>query len=153
MINKKLLATLKIIDKKLRRKKVKWVLIGSVSLALQGIKIKAKDIDILTNKKGAFKINKLLKEYEVKPVKISRSKIFGTEYFGKFKIKDVKVEVMGKLKKKLPSQKIIKISKMNLPVSSLKEELKAYKSLKRRKDINKIEKIMQVLEGKGAIKL
>jgi len=153
MINKKLLATLKIIDKKLRRKKVKWVLIGSVSLALQGMKIKAKDIDILTNKKGAFKINELLKEYEVKPVKISRSKIFGTEYFGKFKIKDVKVEVMGKLKKKFPSQKIIKIGKMNLPVSSLKEELKAYKNLKRRKDINKIEKIMQVLEGKGAIKL
>ena len=140
MINKKLLATLKIIDKKLRRKKVKWVLIGSVSLALQGIKIKAKDIDILTNKKGAFKINKLLKEYEVKPVKISRSKIFGTEYFGTFKIKGVKVEVMGKLKKKLPSQKIVKIGGISLPVSSLKEELKAYKSLKKEKILTKLKK-------------
>jgi hypothetical protein len=85
----------------------------------------------------------LLKEYEVRPVKISRSKIFGTECLGKFKIKGVKVEVMGKLKKRLPSQKIIKIGEMNLPVSSLKEELKAYDSLKRRKDIDKIKKIMQ----------
>ena len=140
MINKKFLTALKIISKKLRKKKVKWVLIGSASLALQGIKIKAKDIDILTDKSGAFKINELLKEYEVRPVKISRSKIFGTKCLGKFKIKGVKVEVMGKLKKRLPSQKIIKIGEMNLPVSSLKEELKACKSLKRRKDINKIKK-------------
>jgi predicted nucleotidyltransferase len=148
MINKKFLTALKIISKKLRRKKVKWVLIGSASLALQGIKIKAKDIDILTDKSGAFKINELLKEYEVRPVKI-----FGTECLGKFKIKGVKVEVMGKLKKRLPSQKIIKIGEMKLPVSSLKEELKAYDSLKRRKDINKIKKIMQVLEDESAIKL
>ena len=131
----------------MKRKKIKWILIGSISLALQGIKIKAKDIDILTNKSGAFKINRLLKEYEIKPVKFLYSKIFGTEYFGKFRIKGVRVEVMGKTKEKLPSPKIIKISGMNLPVSSLEEELKFYKALKRRKDIDKIKKIIQFLES------
>jgi hypothetical protein len=141
MISNKLLIALKTIQKKIKNEKIKWALIGSTNLALQGIKIKPKDIDILTDKKGAFEINKLLKEYEVKPVRFSNSKLFGPQYFGEFKIRGIKVEVMGKLKKKKLVTKIVKINGIGLPVVSLKEELKAYEVLKREKDFNKIKKI------------
>lgn len=60
MINQKIIEALKIINQKLKNRRIKWVLVGSVSLALQGVKISPKDIDILTNKKDVFKINKLL---------------------------------------------------------------------------------------------
>jgi len=141
MISNKLLIALKTIHEKLKDEKINWVLIGSTNLALQGIKIKPKDIDILTDKKGAFEINKLLKEYEVKPVRFSNSKLFGPQYFGEFKIRGIKVEVMGKLKKKKLVTKIVKIDGMSLPVVSLEEEFKAYEALGREKDFNKIKKI------------
>jgi len=63
MVEQKTVETLKVIYEKLKRQEVKWVLTGSTNLALQGLKIKPKDIDILTDKEDAFKINKLLKEY------------------------------------------------------------------------------------------
>jgi predicted nucleotidyltransferase len=148
MISNKLLIALKTIQEKIKNEKIKWALIGSTNLALQGIKIKPKDIDILTDKKGAFEINKLLKEYEVKSVRFSNSKLFGPQYFGEFKIGGIKVEVMGKLKKKKLVTKIVEIDGMNLPVVSLKEELKAYETLRREKDFNKIKKIKNFLKRK-----
>jgi hypothetical protein len=100
MIGKPFIKVLKIIFKKLRGKKVNWVLIGSSSLALEGMKIKPKDIDILTTKKGAFEFNKVFKKWEIESVKFKESKFFRS-YFGEFKIEGVRVEVMGKLERKI----------------------------------------------------
>jgi hypothetical protein len=141
MISKKFLFALKTIHEKLKDKKLDWALMGSTNLALQGIKIKPKDVDILTDKKGAFEINKLLKEYEVKPVRFSHFKLFGPEYFGEFKIGDIRVEVIGRMKKKRFLNKIVKIDGMSLPLVPLEEELKAYEALRREKDFSKIKKI------------
>jgi predicted nucleotidyltransferase len=151
MISKKLLIALRTIHEKLKDKKIKWALIGSTNLALQGIKIRPKDIDILTDKNGALEINRLLKEYELKPVRLSHFKLFGSQYFGEFKIEDIKIEVIGRLKKKKLLTKIVEIDGMNLPVVSLKEELKAYETLRREKDFNKIKKIKNFLKGKSKI--
>jgi len=160
MVEQKIIKVLKIIYQKLKNQKIKWVLVGSTSLALQGVKIKPKDIDILTNKEGALKINELFKEYEVKPVKFGRLKIGGRElfesYLGKFKIKGVKVEIMGNLKeklgrkwiylhKRLKSPKIVKIEGMKIPVSPLEEQLKSYSRLGRKKDAFRVKQIKKAL--------
>lgn len=144
MISRNIIKTLKIIDKKLKGQKIKWVLVGSTSLALQGVKIKPKDIDILTNKEGVFKINKLFKKYEVKPTKFGRSEFFES-YIGEFKLKGIKVEVMGNLKekvdkkwiplsKRLVSPKVIEVEGVRIPVSPLFEQLKSYERVGRKKD-------------------
>ncbi len=143
------------------RKKIRWVLVGSASLALQGVKIKPKDIDILTDKKGAFKIGKLFEEYRVRiiPVKLSHSKLFKS-YFGKFKFKDVKFEVMGDLKERignkwvscsarLKSPKIVKFNGMKVPVSSLPEQLRSYSKLGRKKDVIRVKKIKEAIKRYG----
>jgi SAM-dependent methyltransferase len=163
MTRQKIVAVLKIINRKLKNQKIKWVLVGSTSLALQGVKIKPKDIDILTDKEGAFRVNKLFKNYEVKPVEFGRLKIGGKElfesYLGKFKIKGVKVEIMGNLKEKLgrkwiylhkglKSPKIIEFQGMRLPVSPLKEQLKSYSRLGRKKDFIRVKKIKKALSIK-----
>lgn len=148
MLKPKIIEVLKIIYQKLKNQKIKWVLVGSTSLALQGVKIKPKDIDILTEKEGAFRVNKLFKNYEVKPVEFGRLKIGRRElfesYLGKFKIKGVKVEIMRNLKeklgrkwvylhKRLKSPKIVKIKGMKIPVSPLEEQLRSYQQLGRKK--------------------
>jgi len=73
---KKIIKVLKIILGKLKNKKIKWVVVGSTSLALQRVKISPKDIDILTDKEGAFKINEIFKNYQAKPVRFSQRKFF-----------------------------------------------------------------------------
>jgi len=161
MLNLKIIKVLKIIKQKLKEKKIRWVLAGSVSLALQGVKIKPRDIDIISDKEGAFRFNELFKKYEVKPVKFGCLKIGGKElfesYLGKFKIKGVKVEVMGNLKeklgrkwvylhKRLKSPKIVEFQGMSLPVSPLKEQLKSYSNLKRKKDSIRVKKIKEVVK-------
>jgi len=131
-----------VISNKLRGQNVKWVVVGSASLALQGLKVTPNDLDILTNKKGAHAMNKLLKEYEVKPVSFGRSTLFES-HFGKFKVGEMRVEVMGNLKLKLGgtwrsythrlrSPAIIAVDGMKIPVSSLRSQFRSTKLLHRR---------------------
>jgi hypothetical protein len=158
MVPKRIQKALEIIYSKLKDKKIKWILAGSLSLALQGVKIRPKDIDIITDKKGALLMNKLLKEYEVKPVKFQRSELFES-YFGKFKIDEVKIEIMGNLKekrgkrwvsfsKRLKSPDFVKIGEIKLPVSPLIDQLKSYEKSGRKKDLIKAKKIKEVLKMK-----
>jgi len=169
MIKQSIIEALKVISQKFKNRKIKWVLVGSVSLALQRVKISPKDIDILADKDSAFKMNKILKEYEVKPVKFGRLKIKGREffksYFGEFKINGVKVEIMGNLKeksgkkwlslsKRLSSPKIIEIQQgVKLPVSPLEDQLKSYSRLGRKKDLIRVQKIKEALKRQNISKL
>jgi len=155
MIDFKIIKALKLIESKLRGSGVRWVLAGSVSLVLQGVDVKPNDIDILTDEKGAFEINRILKDYEVKPVRFCRSKIFQS-YLGEFEIEGVKVEVMGGLKEfvkgewrslsqRLSTSRIIEIEGIRLPVSQLEDQLRSYQVLGRRKDSSKVRKIEEAL--------
>jgi len=145
-MKKNIINALEIINKKLKNKKIKWIIGGSTSLYLQGINIKkTSDIDIATDKEGAFKINEIFKEHEIKPVKFSKNKIISS-YRGKFKIKNIEVDIMGELKKKignkwvnisrrrLKSPKFVKIRNIRIPVTPLEQHLASYKGLRRKKD-------------------
>lgn len=154
MLDRKFIDVLKILNSKL--KKQKWVIVGSTNLALQGIKIRPKDIDIVTTKRSAFQINKLLKIYEIQPVKrkiwkVGKRKFF--EYIGEFRIKGIHVEIIAgrreinKKPKKLPKIKFISLGKIRLPCAKLEEELKVYSELKREKDLKKIKKIKEMLKS------
>jgi len=136
MIRKEIADVLKFITKKFQDYGIYWVIVGSVSLALQGLDLKPNDIDILTNKKDALKMNKLLEDYVMQPVKWSKNEEFDS-YFGKFLINSVKVEIMGdlkikmggewiSLKNRLRSPKFIKSEGISLPVSPIKEQLEYY---------------------------
>jgi len=159
----KLLKVVEKIGKLLERKKIKWAIVGSTSLALKGIEIGPKDIDILTTKEGVYKISSLLKEYEAKPVKFSESKIFSS-HFGRFLIDGIKVEVMGDLKAKVEGKwvsltdrlkrlKYVKVGNARIPVPSLEDQLEVYSKLKRRKDLKEVRKIREFLEKRKKFKL
>lgn len=132
------------------------VLAGSISLALQGVEIHPQDIDILTTKEGAFKINDLLNAWEIKPVTFGCTKNFKS-YHGKFSIQGVIVEIMGAFQEKrgekwvslgsrLSTPKLVKIAEITLPVSPLTCQLESYKRSERRKDEATLQKIEERLE-------
>jgi hypothetical protein len=73
---------------------VPWAVVGSASLVLQGVPIEVHDIDILTDKAGAYAIERLLSESICDPVSFSsRGKI--RSYVGRLMVRGIKVEIMG----------------------------------------------------------
>jgi predicted nucleotidyltransferase len=150
---------LRVISRVLKDRDIEWVLVGSTSLALQGVNVDPKDIDILTDKRGAYEIAILLKEYEIQPVTFSRSELFAS-HFGKFNIQGVPVEIMGDLEiltdgswvnvtaDRLQSKHKCKIGDVEVPVSSLEKQLEFYKKSSRKKDAGTAEEIRRALQEK-----
>lgn len=151
MVSRKIKEALEIICRKLKGKGINWVLVGSTNLALQGVDVTAHDIDILTDKGGAFLVGKLLEDYEIRRVKYKKSEKFSS-YFGQFKVRGVKVEVMGDLKikhldemwyQKPLIKKTIKIDEIEVPVNPLVEALKGYTASGRVEKVRKIEEALR----------
>jgi len=151
-----IMQSLKTIISKLEKTNINWCLVGSLSLYLQDVKIKPNDIDILTDKEGAYKFSNIFKEFERQKVKFRKSDIFYSHY-GKFLINGIEVEVMGDLsifidgkwvgdiRNRLNSKKVIKYNELEIPVSPLKEQLDSYEKMNRTKDSKKISMINKVL--------
>ncbi len=62
------------------------MLIGGTNLAAQGVAIEAHDIDLLTDKEGAYEIGRRPREFIVQPVVFSENERFAS-HLGRFIIK------------------------------------------------------------------
>lgn len=153
------LQALRSIVQRLEGQGIRWVLVGSASLALQGVDIRPKDIDILTDQAGALRFNELFCDYVVSPVRFQRSTLFDS-YFGTFTVLGIKVEVMGDLVIKyqegagsqahrLTNPHFVKLDELIIPVSPLSEQLASYEKLGRPKDQLRIQKIRAALKREG----
>ncbi len=96
MLNPTFVEVLKLISENIPSN-IKWAVDGSTSLALQGIDVTPRDIDILTDHEGAIGIQESLKKYNVVPISHSSNEKYDS-YFGTFKVKGIRVEVMGDLR-------------------------------------------------------
>ncbi len=156
MISEKYIKVLKIILKKLGSTKINWAVGGSTSQALQGLDIDPKDIDILTDKNGAFMTEKLLKEFLTEAVEYRKSEKFKS-YFSIFLIEGIKVEIMGEIINKLPEgnlwgknadlhQKVfINFGNIKIPVIPLEQEYLVNIRMGR---MERAERIKEVLDKK-----
>lgn len=152
---KNIISALKIISERLNKNNINWVLIGGTSLYFQGVDVKIKDIDILTDKKGALECNEIFKEFVVNPVQYTEIDIYKS-YIGQFEINGVPVEFCAELYINSGNKwiyargelgKPIKLKMGNLIITtfSLSDELKAYEAFNRDKDKLKIQKIKEKL--------
>jgi len=153
MIDQQFVKVLRIIVNRLENKGINWVLGGSLNLALRGVEVTPRDIDLVTDKQGAFKIGELLKDYEIKKVELTKTEKLSS-YLGKFRIEGLEVEVIGDFQAKTsegkwtesfkPKRKtILLLEEMKIPASPLDVELKAYEILGR---MEKVQKIREILE-------
>jgi hypothetical protein len=139
------------------RNNVRWVLVGSLSLAIQGVKVPANDIDIATDEEGAFRLGELLQEFVIRPIVWTEGAEFAS-YFGQFALKGVSVEVMGNfhaweggrwvdLSCRLDDPVLATVQDFQVPVSRLEDQLASYKNSRRDKDRFKADAIESALRG------
>lgn len=123
-------------------------------MALQGMDIEVHDIDIQTDRQGAYEIEDLFSEYIVKAVHYSASERIRS-HFGSLEIDGIKVEIMGDIQKLIDSQvweepvkveqyrRWVNFEGMQVPVLSLEYECDAYLKLGRIEKAAKIKRWME----------
>ncbi len=122
----------------------KWVLIGSLGLYLQGVKLVPQDIDILASEPALKSLTKLFKKHLVSGPEYSKTDLF-EGIIARFNIEGTKVEIMQDFKINcrgiwedrnflLQQHEIIYFQGLAVPTPSLTDTLKALRQLNRPKD-------------------
>lgn len=100
MIEAQYLVTLHNLYSRLKDCNAIWVITGSVGMALQGLDLEVHDIDIQTDRSGAFEIESRFSENILEHVRCCPSERISS-YFGKLEINGIQVEIMGDLQKRI----------------------------------------------------
>jgi len=150
-------ARLKVLRKlyeRLNNRDVNWVVTGSLGFALQGVPVEPPDIDIQTDREGAYKIEHLFSEFVVKKVAFSSTEKIRS-HFGALMIDGIKVEIMGDVQKRLEDgsweqpvdinkyKHFVEIEGMRIPVLSLEYEYQAYLKLDRMEKARMLKKFLE----------
>ncbi|MHB0922846.1 MAG: nucleotidyltransferase domain-containing protein [Bellilinea sp.] len=121
----------------LKDEAVIWVVTGSVGMALQGMPLEVHDIDLQTDRDGAYIIERALVNFSVQPVRFVESERIQS-LLGMLIIDGIKVEIMGGIQKRLENleweQPVqvetyrvwLDVNGMRVPVMSLEYEYQAY---------------------------
>ena len=137
MIDPVYLNVLRQIHARLSNTDVNWVVTGSLGFALQGVPVQPHDIDIQTDKAGAYEIERLFSDVVIRTVKFSATERIKS-HFGALQIDGVQVEIMGDIQKKGADgvweeivnpahyRQMVEITGMLVPVLSLEYEYQAY---------------------------
>ncbi len=149
MINKKFKEAIRLICIRLRGKKINWAVIGTTNLALQGIKIKPNDLDIVVNRNSLKTIADLFNNFIVQPIKKQTSAIKDIPDFYelKLKIKRIDVHVSGEERGSLflrgmKNKKMIRLENVNVPCLSLKSGMEVYLKMGRKSRVKLIKNFM-----------
>lgn len=136
------------------RKPINWAVTGSFGMVLHGMQVEIHDIDLQTDKEGAFEIERRLVNSLVKIVHFRASERIRS-YFGTFEINGIKIEVMGGMQHLAADQTWgspvaietchdwVDFNEMNIPVITLEHEVEAYQLYGRPEKAEKIKEFMQ----------
>ena len=142
MLNTAYLKVLRKINTQLSNTNVNWAITGSLGFALQGVPAEPNDIDIQTDKRGAYEIERHFSEFMTKRVTLSSTEKIRS-HFGKLMIDGIKIEIMGDIQKRLEDgnwenpvnlehhKRVVEVEGMKVPVLSLEYEYQAYMKLGR----------------------
>ena len=137
MIDPVYLNVLRQIHARLFSTDVNWVVTGSLGFALQGIPVQPHDIDLQTDKAGAYEIESLFADVVIRKVKFSATERIKS-HFGALQIDGIEVEIMGDIQKRGADRvweeivnpahyrQIVEIDGLLVPVLSLEYEYQAY---------------------------
>jgi hypothetical protein len=122
--------------------RVNWALTGSLSFALQGLPVEPHDIDLQTDRAGAYAVERCFAEAVIRPVAFSAAANIRS-HFGALCIDGITVEIMGDIEKRLPDgswegpvdlarhRRFVDVEGLRVPVLSLAYERDAYLKLGR----------------------
>ena len=116
---------------------VNWVITGSLGFALQGVPVQPNDIDLQTDKAGAYEIESLFSNAVIRKVTFSATERIKS-HFGVLQLDGIEVEIMGDIQKRGPDgvweevvdparyRRVVEIDGLLVPVLSLEYEYQAY---------------------------
>jgi predicted nucleotidyltransferase len=145
---------LKTLHSRLDEADIIWVIGGSLALVLEGLNITPRDIDLFTDKEGAYKIEELFAEFLVRNVSFS-TKDNVRSHYGALNIDGIEVEIIGFIEfqnedgtwyggRKLEDVKrIFKLDNIEIPLMKLESQLRGYKRIGRKSRIRMIEEWMK----------
>jgi len=119
-----------------------WAVAGSTGMALQGVPVTPRDLDLQTTARGAYQIEERLREFMLEPVAFRTSERIRS-HLGRGRVGEVGVEIMGDVEKRLTDgswdpppnlsavARLVSSGDMSVPVLSLEYELDAYEKLGR----------------------
>ncbi len=148
------LSALRLIHERLGEASLLWVVTGSLAFALRGMDVVVHDIDLQSDRPGAYEIEHRLHEFVVEPVRFSSSATIRS-HFGALSVHGVKVEVMGGIEKLTAesrweppadlaqSREWVAAQGMSIPVLSLEYECHAYRTLGRTQRADMLEQWME----------
>lgn len=131
------------------RKPIQWAVTGSLGMVLHGMQMEIHDIDLQTDKEGAFEIERRMVNSLVKIVHFRASERIRS-YFGVFEINNIKIEAMGDMQHLSTDQTWgkpvaietcrdwVDLADMHIPVISLEHEVEAYQHYGRPEKAEKI---------------
>lgn len=142
MIDPAFIAVLRQIVTTLQDGEINWVLTGSLGFALRGLPLEPHDIDIQTDEKGAYEIERRFSPQVSRKVMFSASERMRS-HFGALLIDGIEVEIMGDIQKRLEDstweapvdlaghKQFVHFAGMQVPVLSLEYEAQAYRKMGR----------------------
>lgn len=142
MVDQAHLLALRTLYTRLNRPEVRWAITGSLGFALHGISVTVHDIDVQTDREGAYLIERCFADCIVRPVAFRTSERIQS-HFGELCVEGIEVEIMGDLQKRLPDggwdesphlakhTEYLSVDGMRLPVLTVEYEYAAYLRLGR----------------------
>ncbi|MCL4561005.1 MAG: hypothetical protein M1281_10360 [Chloroflexi bacterium] len=133
---------------------ISWAVTGSLGFALQGMDVPVHDIDLQTNRIGAYQIEERFHSYLVRPVAFSPSDKVQS-YLGRMEIDGIVVELMGDLQKRLKDgaweapvnvddyKIFVAWQDRQVPVLSLEYEVQAYRLMGRMEKVKLLEEFLK----------
>ncbi len=149
-------ALLRLLER-LKGSEVRWVVIGSLNHALQGLEVQPRDIDIMTDEWGAHEIERLLNEYVTRSVGYKEEDGIRS-HFGELTIDGVKVELIGDMEVRSEGGgwstlledddiRYVAVGDVEVPLRSLEQKMRANLRLGRKE---RAERLRELIENQSS---
>ena len=155
MFNQNLVNTLKLISQRLNENKVIWAIVGSTNLALQGIEITPRDIDIILTIENLVKLKNIFPEYSVTEIEEKQSTRGSSYWRVLIEINGIEVEILGEKENGVYTDNLLAGNKLeillddtNIFCLTLQSEIYAYRETGRQNRVEMIEKFLLIQNNK-----
>lgn len=150
MITEKFKKTIKIIHKSLENNKIKWALVGSTNMLLQGMNVQPHDLDVVVQLKDLKKTREIFSEYNVSSIKELKPLTNEPAWEVRIEINDVEVQIFAQLNtgeyvRRLLANKLtnIRLGNVEIPCFTLEAEEQTYAETNRLNKSNLIKEFLK----------
>lgn len=150
MITEKFKKAIKIIHKILENNKIKWALVGSTNMQLQGMNVQPHDLDIVVQLKDLEKTQEIFSEYNVSDIKELKPLTDEPAWEVKLEINNVECQIFAQLDtgeyvRKLLANKLekIRLENVEIPCFTLEAEAQTYAETNRENKSNLIQEFLK----------